>query len=246
MEEIESDFGIINILKNRSTGALIYDVDGSSQSVADGQGTSMASYIHAFFGLLTQAKARNILLIGCGGGTLATMLARARRNVTMVDINPASFTLAKRYFGLPDSVVCHIEDGKSFLRKDTATYDAIVLDAFLGDHIPLHLSSLRFFELVRDHLTARGAVFANVVVKNDFDDKADRVAHAMTKVWSNVRVLDSERVLGRNAIAMAGRVGHLRAPYVLVPPTTEASRIDKALALMKYRPWSIDRWGFVG
>ena len=63
---------------------------------------------------------------------------------------------------------------------------------------------------------------------------------------SGNKVLDSERVLGRSAIVMADRAGHLRTPYMLVPPATEANRIDRALALMKYRPWSIDRWGLAG
>ena len=37
-------------------------------------------------------------MIGCGGGTLRTMLTRAGQQVSIVEINPVSFTLAKRYF----------------------------------------------------------------------------------------------------------------------------------------------------
>jgi len=246
MEEISSDFGTIDILKSRSTGMVIYYVDGSNQSVADSHGISLAPYVHALFGLLSLAKARTILIIGCGGGTLATMLAHARRKVTMIDINPVSFSLAKQYFSLPDTVVCHVEDGKSFLRNDKASYDAIVLDAFHGDQTPSHLNSPRFFELVRDRLKDRGAVFVNVSVDNDFDDHADRVANRMTSVWQNVRVLDSEGVQGRNAVVMAGRVAHLRAPYLIVTPETDANAIDKSLKRMKYRAWDIARWGYAG
>lgn len=246
LEEIESDFGTINIFKSRSTGALLYELGGCSQSSADGNGTSLASYIHAIFGLLTQAKARNILLIGGGGGTLGTMLARARRKTAIVDVNPASFKLAKEYFGLPDSVVCHVADGKSFLRDAAATYDAIVLDAFHGDSIPSHLQSARFFGLVREHLTPRGAVFANVHVKHDFDDYADRVAKTMRSVWTDVRVLDAEGICGRNAIVMAGRVSHLRAPDLLVRPRTKADGIDHELARLRFRAWKVSRWVFGG
>jgi spermidine synthase len=245
VEEIRSDFGAINIFKSISTGALIYEQGGCSQSSADGNGTSIASYIHAIFGFLSQSRARRILLIGGGGGTLATMLVRARRNVTIVDINPASFDLAKRYFGLPDSVAWHVEDGKSFLRSDTASYDAIVLDAFQGDRIPAHLQSKRFFRLVHDRLAERGAVLANVHVKHDLDGCADRIAHGMSKVWKSVRLLDSEGVLGRNAIVMAGDVSHLRAPHLLVAPASGANRIDRALTAMRFRAWSASRWGFV-
>ncbi len=156
LEEIETDYGTISIYKNRSTGAVIYELGGANQSYADSNGTSLASYIHAIFGLLSQAKAHNVLLIGGAGGTLATMLSRARRKATIVDVNPVSFTLAKQYFALPKSVICHVSDGKAFLRSDTNTYDAIVLDAFHGDSIPSHLQSSVFFGLVRDRLTPRG------------------------------------------------------------------------------------------
>ncbi len=244
IEEIESDYGTINIFKSRSTGAVIYELGGANQSAADGNGTSLASYIHAIFGLLSQAKARNILLIGGAGGTLATMLARARRKATIVDINPVSFKLAKQYFGLPQTVICHVADGKAFLRSDTNTYDAIVLDAFHGDRIPSHLQSPVFFGLVRDRLTSRGAVFANVHVKHDFDDYADRVAKIMKAAWTHVRVLDAEGVCGRNAIVMAGQVTHLRAPYLLVPPVTNAGGIDNELARLRFRAWKVSRWDF--
>jgi spermidine synthase len=242
IEEVESDYGTINIYKNRSTGAVLYELGGVSQSSADGNGTSLASYIHAIFGLLTQAKARNILLIGGGGGTLGTMLVRARRKATIVDVNPASFVLAKQHFGLPQSVVCHVADGKLFLRGETNIYDAVVLDAFHGDSIPSHLQSPRFFGLVRDRLAPRGAVFANVHVKHDFDDYADRVANTMRSVWTDVRVLDAEGICGR-AIVMAGWVSQLRAPDQLVRPETRAGIIDNELARLRFRAWKVSRWG---
>jgi spermidine synthase len=172
------------------------------------------------------------------------MLSRARRKATIVDVNPVSFTLAKQYFGLPKTVICHVADGKAFLRSDTNTYDAIVLDAFHGDRIPSHLQSPAFFELVHAHLTPRGAVFANVHVKHDFDDYADRVAKSMKNIWIDVRLLDAEGICGRNAIVMAGRVSHLRAPYLLVPPATNAGEIDNELARLRFRAWKVSRWDF--
>ena len=246
LEAIESDFGPINIFQNRSTGEVLYQHDGWGQSTADGNGTSLASYIHAIFGLLTQAKARDILLIGCAGGTLATMLARAGRKPTIVDLMPVSFALARQYFRLPETVICHAADGDAFLRSDPQGYDAIVLDAFLGDLIPAHLQSAEFFGLVRDRLTPGGAVFANVHVKHDFDDYADRLAKTMRSVWPEVRVLDAQGVCNRNAIVMAGEVSRLRAPRLLAPPMTNAGGIDSELARLRFRPWKSSRWDFGG
>lgn len=242
IEEIETAYGTINIFKRRSTGALIYELGGRNQSAADTNGISLASYIHAIFGLLSQAKARRILLIGGGGGTLGTMLARIRCDVTMADVNPISFDLARRYFGLPDGVTCQVADGKAFLRADPNKYDAIVLDAFHGEHIPSHLLSSAFFELARDHLAPQGVMLANVHVKHDFDEFADRVATSMRSAWADVRLLDSMGVCDRNAIVMAGEVSRLRAPTLLVRPRTDVSLIKDELARLRFRPWKASRW----
>jgi spermidine synthase len=165
------------------------------------------------------------------------MLSRGRCKVTIVDVNPMSFVLARQYFDLPPTVECHVRDGKSFLRSDSSVYDAIVLDAFHGDRIPSHLQSLRFFGLIRDRLAQRGVVLANVHVQHDSDRLPDRIASSMANVWPEVRLLDSEGFLSRNAVVMAGRVVNLLPPYVIVPPETEANLIDKELATMRYRPW---------
>jgi spermidine synthase len=237
LEVIESEFGTINIAQKRDNGVITYMQGGCCQSEADRNGVSLASYIHALYALLIQAKARNILLIGCGGGTLATMLNRAKCKVTIVDVNPMSFALARQYFDLPPTVECHVRDGKSFLKSDKSVYDAIVLDAFQGDRIPSHLQSLRFFGLIRDRLAQRGVVLANVHVQHDGDQLPDRIANSMAYVWPEVRVLDSEGFLGRNAVVMAGVVANLQPPYVIVPPEADANAIDKELATMRYRPW---------
>ena len=43
------------------------------------------------------------------------MLARQGKSVTVVDHNPVSFDLAKRFFGLPKEIPCIVEDFKEYL-----------------------------------------------------------------------------------------------------------------------------------
>ena len=191
LEDIGSEFGTVTIAKDPANGALIYKVGGRQQGAIDENGTSLAYYIHAFFSLLTQAKARDILMIGGAGCTLGTLLSRAQSQVTIVDVNPASFVVAQKHFSLPEAVLCRVAEGEAFVRGDTGLYDAIVIDVFHGDFVPSHLKSPEFFALARDRLTPDGAVFVNVLVQNDFDDCADRLAKAMKSVWPEVRVLDT-------------------------------------------------------
>jgi spermidine synthase len=242
--DIPTAYGTISISRNPASGTLVYTVDGQRQGAMDRSGVSLAYYIHAFYGLLTQAKARNILMIGGACCTLGTMLARAGCQVTIVDINPASPAVARQHFGLPDSVICHAADGALFLRGDTGRYDAIVLDAFHGAHTPSHLQTPAFFALVRERLAPGGVVLVNILIKHLFDKGADRAARRMKRVWSDVRVLEMVGPPDRNAIVMAGAVAQLHEPPLLVRPQTNPHVIAQELARMKFRPWNGSRWRF--
>lgn len=235
IEDRDTPFGAVTIFQAKATGAFIYDQGGCCQSEADRTGISLASYIHAIFGLIVQMRARTILPIGCGGGTLGTMLARRGHAVTIVDVNPVAFPLARQYFDLPDNVDCQVADGREFLRSGNRVYDAIVLDAYQGDHIPAHLRSVAFFRLTRSRLARSGAVFANVHVADDFDDMPDRIAGGMANVWPEIRLLDTPAAQNRNAIVMAGNVSGLKGPILFERPAIGAGEIEAELAAMKFR-----------
>lgn len=57
----------------------------------------------------------------------------------------------------------------------------------------------------------------------------------MSNVWPEVRLLDTEGTLGRNAIAMAGIVSQFGLPYVQIPPESDWNDIERELASMQYR-----------
>jgi spermidine synthase len=233
----KSRYGDITILKTRETGSLIYAQGDCYQSAADANGVSLVGYIHAIFGLLRQAGSKSVLMIGCGGGTLATMLSSTGCTLTVVDIDPHAFLLARRYFRFPRTVNCRVADGCQFLLSEAATYDAVVLDAFIGGRIPAHLTSSSFFLLVRSRLNPSGAMFVNVHVQHDLDDAPDRVATQMANAWSHVRLLDRAGHTDRNAIVMAGDVRKLRKPALNLRPAMDAEEIMTELEDLKFRRW---------
>ena len=234
--ERKSRFGAITILKRRATGSLLYVQGDSFQSEADENGISLVGYIHAIFGLIRQANAKSVLMIGCGGGTLATMLARIGCTLTVVDIDPHAFLLARRYFRFPENVTCRVADGCQYLLSEHGAFDAVVLDAFRGGFMPDHLTSSAFFALVRPRLTASGSIFVNVHVESDLDDAPDRVAAAMASAWPSMRILDREGQPHRNAIVMAGAVSALERPVLQMRPAIEPGEIIAELDAMKFRP----------
>lgn len=218
LERIDTPFGEITVARVRKTGAVLYRQGNCHQSEGDPRGVSLSTYIHAIFGLLRQAEAKSVLLIGCGGGTLATMLSAEGVRTVLVDINPWSFEIARRYFGLPDSIDRHVADGAAYIAAGKTRFDAIVLDAYHASLIPDHLTTPDFFRACAKRLTKRGCLIANVFTQNDSDDAAPRLADSMRAALPQVRMLDEPGGIERNAILMAGNVDSLQRPWLMVKP----------------------------
>ena len=104
------------IIRDTQNGKVSYWQREYHQSAADRHGTSTADYIHAMYFFLMQAKAKSVLMIGCGGGTLATMLHRAGVESTVVDLHQMSFDIAHRYFHMPQEITCHTADGIAWMK----------------------------------------------------------------------------------------------------------------------------------
>lgn len=175
-------------------------------------------------------------MIGCAGGTLATMLSRAGVQVTLVDIDPLSFEIARRYFHMPETVNCHARDGADFLRRSKDRYDAVILDAFTDAVIPPHLLTERFFQLVKSRLNRGGLFLVNIVVSDDNDPVPDNIVRTMRKVWRQARLLDADGFVNRNALAMAGAVKGLKRPRLLMKPAHGGRALGKSLAQLFFRP----------
>lgn len=229
--------GEIAVTRDRRTGAYYYEQADSYQSQADRDGISLAHYIHALYGLALQTRAREVLMIGCGGGSLASMLADAGSNVTCVDIFPASFELARKYFFLSPLVKCVVADGAAFMNRRQQLYDLIVLDAFIGTKIPEHLRSPGFIAKARERLARGGTVLMNVVLTDDRDDTADAIAASMEATGLRVQILDTPTDVERNAIVIGSLAGALRKPRLLMPPRITRRTLAAEIEMMQFRPW---------
>ena len=231
----------ISIEEELKTGAIAYCQGGYYQSRADKNGVSLLDYIHAIFGQLRQLRAQSVLIIGCAGGSLATMLSRVGCDVVAVDVNPQAFVLARRYFGLPAEVECRVADGFDYLLATRRKFDAIVVDAFRGGRIASELMSEAFFAQAAKRLRPGGAIFANVHVARDSDSMPERVARRMGAASSDVRILDRPGTRYRNAIVASGTLRGLKRPALLMPPAVEAAKLAKALAAMQFVPYKASK-----
>jgi SAM-dependent methyltransferase len=224
------------IVQDNRTGKISYWQKDYHQSAADGRGVSTADYIHAMYFFLRQAGSKDVLMIGCGGGTLATMLHAAGVKVTVVDLHKLSFDIARDYFHMPREIVCKVADGIAYLKKNRARHDAIVLDAFGEGGMPHAFMQPAFFKLAKSRLkTARSLFLMNVIVAHDDDRTPDIMVRAMRRFWTRVRLLDTDGWVDRNAVIAAGAVTKLTKPKVLMAPTPGGAKLKRQLAVFDWR-----------
>jgi spermidine synthase len=235
LERRKAISGEIAVALSLASGAMVYWQGGRCQSEADSSGVSYAPYIHAIYDLVHQMRLREILIIGCGGGTLGTMLAQTGYRVTIVDVDPAAIDIAKTYFSLDKRVLCVVADGCEFLLESVHRYDGIVIDAFDGQRIPPHLCTLEFFRLIRRHLNAGGSVLMNVLRENDADRTADEIAEIMQRAGLPVRILDEPEQAERNTILIGGVISNLALPVVRIPPSHLLKALEGELARLTFR-----------
>lgn len=101
--------------------------------------------------------ARSALVIGLGSGKTAGDLARAGLEVTGVEIEPAVIELARSHFGYRGKAIA--ADGLDYLKDSRASFDVLLMDAFVGTDPPPALVSPSAIQLMRSH-TAPGGVTA--------------------------------------------------------------------------------------
>jgi predicted O-methyltransferase YrrM len=192
----------------------------------------MIPYVHAMYDALLQAKAFKIAVLGCAAGTLGTMLANAHCQVTVVDINPYTFDLARRYFQLSPEVICIQDDARHFLETTSDTFDGIAMDVFDQGKIPFHLRTVEFFRAAAGRLHPGGAMVVNTIIEHDLDLMGDNVAASMQAgLQMPVMLLDDPQAHDRNAGVVAGI-----EPLPVFPYRHEPPAIQQALAKMALRP----------
>lgn len=110
----------------------------------------------------------NIGVVGMGAGSLAAY-ARAGDTLTFFEIDPDVVRLGRTWFtfwsdaeGRGAEVRVDVGDGRLALERSTERFDLLVVDAFSGDAIPVHLLTAECFALYRRRLAEGGLLAVHV------------------------------------------------------------------------------------
>jgi spermidine synthase len=190
--------GEIEIVECSWDGTRIYFEDGVRQSQATSDGESVFTYVKLMDELLHRSN--NILVLGCGGGNLATRLAGLGKRLTIVDNNPISFVIAHKFFALPDDLPCMVSDFRRFIYEDDTFYDGIAIDVGGPGFQFNDEFDTETCDAVRARLAPGGRIVMNVTVLNDIDPTPDRIAARLAGDSLRVWIVDEQGIEERNAI----------------------------------------------
>jgi predicted membrane-bound spermidine synthase len=125
---------------------------------------------------LDTSRPQRILVIGAGGFTIG--LDDRFHAYTYVDIDPALRQVSEEHFlrqPLSPNKAFVAESARAFLRRNTQTYDVVVLDAFTNRiSLPPDLITREAFAAVRQAVAPGGQVVMNIITSPTFADRFSR------------------------------------------------------------------------
>ena len=170
--EQTSAYHHIRVVDDSGARTLFFDDAPESRMALGNNFTGHFEYTEYFhMPWLWNTQLTSVLMIGLGGGSTQKAFAYYYPDVAFctVEIDPAVARVARDFFNVKEFAKQKIEisDGRVFLKRTSAQFDLIILDAYLsgryGSSIPQHLATKEFFELARAHLTTNGVIAYNCI-----------------------------------------------------------------------------------
>ncbi len=183
-----SSFGQMQVIQTVDGDRRYYLNDFLTQNTYDpNEKKSISLFTYMLKGLaeIYTPKIERVLCIGMGVGIVPMAFAHEGVKVDVVEINPSIVPLATRFFNFePDKVSLTIGDGRHYLTQTPHQYDAIILDAFLGDSSPSHLITQQSFTSMKKLLKPEGVLVMNSF--SDFKSGKDFFCGSLFKTMSDV------------------------------------------------------------
>jgi len=155
------------------------------------------------------ARSRSVGMVGLGAGTLA-VYGHPGDRFRFYEINPAVRPIAQNLFTYlrdsPATITFAEGDARTSLTAEPPqNFDVLVIDAFSGDAIPIHLLTSEAMELYRRHLAPSGILAFHV--SNEYVDLSPEIAQLATSAHMQARLINT---------SPNDRNGEYRAEWVLV------------------------------
>lgn len=141
-------------------------------------------------------EVESLAIVGLAAGTTARQYIAAYGDIPIVgiEIDPAIVDAGARFFDMNaekmPSLKVYVQDGRYQLNRLDERFTVIGIDAYRPPYIPAHLTTVEFFQEVRDHLTDDGAVAINVGRTQTDRRLIDALTATLLQVFPSVHAMD--------------------------------------------------------
>ncbi|GAB4510632.1 MAG: fused MFS/spermidine synthase [Anaerolineae bacterium] len=155
----------------------------------------------------TPDDVERLLVIGLAAGTIPRQYIDVYGNIPIdgVEIDSGIIDAAAQYFDMNaemmPSLNVYAQDGRYILNQLDARYSVVAVDAYRPPYIPWHLTTVEFFQEIRDHLLPNGVVAINVGRTSTDRRLVDAMARTLSEVFPSLYAIDVPRSFNTLLIA---------------------------------------------
>jgi spermidine synthase len=178
---------------------------------------------------------RRVAILGNAAGTTSRAYEEffPEARVDGVEIDSELSEIGRRYFDMnnPRLHLYH-EDARPFLRRTDALYDVISVDTYRQPYIPFYVTTVEFFESVRDRLAPGGVLIVNVGHPEGEDELEKVLTATIREALPHVMrdpIEDTNTLLVASASPLSAE--RLRSAVPDLPPGLRPTALDAARRL---------------
>lgn len=132
-------------------------------------------------------------IVGLAAGTIAKQYTQVYGSVPIDgwEIDPGIIAVGRQWFDMTEPNLNAIaQDGRWGVEHSPYRYTVIAVDAYRLPYIPFHLTTVEFFQILREHLSSEGTVVINVG-RTPMDRRLiDGMVGTLQEVFESVHVVD--------------------------------------------------------
>jgi spermidine synthase len=186
----------------------------------------------------TPDRIRSLAMIGLAAGTIPKEYTAFFGPIPIdgVEIDAEIVRVGREYFAMDEpNLNIVVTDGRAFLDRSARTYTVVGIDAYRLPYIPWHLTTVEFFQSVRDHLSADGVVVVNVGRTPGDDRLVETIAATLAAVFPSVHAMDVPASFNTIVVATVQPTApeNLLANRALLSDPTLQQIVDEAWATLR-------------
>lgn len=144
----------------------------------------------------TPEDVESLAIVGLAAGTIARQYLAVYNDIPIdgIEIDPEIIEVGAKFFDMNEeqmpTLTTYAQDGRYVLNRMEKKYTVIGIDAYRPPYIPAHLTTVEFFQEVRDHLTEDGVVVINVGRTMSDRRLVDAMTNTIQQVFPTVHAMD--------------------------------------------------------